>query len=248
MIKIYEVMAIENNTPLFFLDHILRLKQSISQYTEYSKEELIKIIIELYKKEKKIPPGFNIKVTYTVEENIFELTCIKSRKPDERSYLKGVDCEIYKGERRDPLIKKENLPLQSKTDNYCKLHGLYDVLLENHNNEITEGSRSNFLLIRNETIITSPIGDALGGITRKKIFEVCNEIGLKILESKIYITDIKEADSLLLTGTSPEILPVRNCDDTSFIVNSKIINLLKEKFQLKKEMDYNLIRGYFYSD
>lgn len=245
MIKIYEVMAIEENLPLFFLDHILRFKESISKYKKYSKEKLIKIVVDLYKEEKYIPKGFNIKVTYNVDNDNFELKTIKSRKPGNKSYQNGVTCEIFKGERSDPSIKKENFQLQSKTDKYCITNGLYDVLLENHNNEITEGSRSNFLLVKNNTIITSPIEDALKGITRKKIFEVCNDAGLKIVEKKIHISDIKKADSLLLTGTSAEILPVKNCTGTNFLIDSKIINLLKEGFQLKKKIDYNLTREYF---
>lgn len=245
MIKIYEVMAIHKGIPLFLLEHIDRFHNSIKQYKDIDKQNLLNIFLQLIKDEDLIETGFNIKIAYSED---FSITKIKSRKPSNDSYIQGVKCELFNGERDTPLVKKENTKLQSITSDICSKNGLYDVLLVNHLEEITEGSRSNFLIIIGNTLITSPKGDALEGVTRKKVFEICREQKLQIIERKIHIDDLEKADSLIITGTSPEILPVKSCGRYNFKVRSPILDLLIKEFKIKKDKDYTLNRGYFESD
>lgn len=235
-------MAIHKGIPLFLLEHVDRFYNSIKQYKNIDRQNLFNIFLQLIRDELPIEPGFNIKITYSKE---FSISKTKSRKPPSKSYIQGVRCDLFNGERDNPLIKKENTKLQSLTSDICSRNGLYDVLLVNHLEEITEGSRSNFLIIIGDTLITSPKGDALEGVTRKKVFEICKDQKLEIIERKIHIDDLEKADSLIITGTSPEILPVKSCGRYTFKVKSPILDLLIKEFKIKKDKDYNLNRGYF---
>ena len=238
MINIYEVMAIEGGCPLFLDRHMDRFYKSIRTYSKITKESLYTLVIDkinLILTE--LSSRNNIKVVYNVESEEIVLEVITSRKPTKNNYIKGGKIGIFNGIRENPLEKRENKPLRELTDRQCKAEGLYDVLLINNSGYITEGSRSNFLLIKDSKIITSPLGDALNGVTRDVIFDICREEEIEVLEQKVDIELLKSCDNLLITGTSPEIFPIHTCNDKVFTVNSPLIKKIIEKFVIKKLED-----------
>ncbi len=238
MIRIYEVMAIESGYPLFLLEHLKRFKTSISEYKKFHLKSLTKICVDLIKPLLPDSEGMNIKITYCWEQDEFSAELIKSRKPGDELYLIGATVGIYKDERINPLIKQENLSKRTLWDSICREKGFYDILLMNKNGYITEGSRSNFLLINKKNqIITSPEGVALKGITRDIIFSICKELNFTVKEKKITLKRVEKCVSMIITGTSPEILPVRCCDNKEFDVNNTIINCLQSEFTKRKMQD-----------
>jgi branched-chain amino acid aminotransferase len=92
----------------------------------------------------------------------------------------------------------------------------YEALLVNNENKITEGSRSNVFFVRNGTVITAPKGNVLIGITRVSVFELCIKLGIEIIEKPIAVSELKEMESVFMTGTSPKLLPLSTIDDMSF--------------------------------
>lgn len=246
MIKIYEVLAIENDLPLFLKKHIKRFELSIGEFKKISFQELLNISIKLLKPIIKDCTGFNIKLIYCVDNDSFSVEKIKSRKPPESLYIAGGSVDFFHGERDHPLIKRENLPFKMITEDFCRKNDLYDVLLVNNDGEIPEGSRSNFLLISEvNEIITSPKGDALNGITRETIFEICKKENIPVIEEKITLDNIKKASSLIITGTSPELLPIINCGDITFNIDSPIIKKLKKEFRAMKKKDLKTVKELF---
>ncbi len=239
MIKIYEVMAIERGIPLFFSRHIKRFRQSIKSHLDISETELRNKVLGLLKPELTDTHIYNIQITYNVDINNFYITLKPSRKPTDEEYKAGGRLELYHGERHNPLIKQENPALKHKTEEFCKKKNLYDVLLVNHYNYITEGSRSNFLLIKDDKIFTSHIGDALNGITREVIFEICKQKNIEVIETDITKELLKSANSLIITGTSPEIFPIISCGDITFKRANSVIDTLQKEFKKYKEMDLN---------
>lgn len=238
MIKIYEVMAVEHNLPLFFLDHVKRFQSSISRYKDFSEPDLIQKIKDLITPIIKGTDQFNLKITYTVETDEFSILKSVPRKPSIELYDIGATVGLFDGERINPLVKRENNPLREVSDKICSEKGYYDLLLRNRDGNITEGSRSNFLLIdKDDNIITSPIGDALNGVTRSVIFKICKENGINIIEKNITTYVLESAVSLIITGTSPEILPILSCENKIFNVKHRIISILKTEFNLKKSID-----------
>ncbi|MBN2618596.1 MAG: aminotransferase class IV [Spirochaetales bacterium] len=235
MIKIYEVMAIENQRPLFYQRHMKRFLNSIALYKSYKLDELIKNVDQLIAPLLNSSKGFNIKVNYFCDTNEFSAELIVSRKPDSITYKNGGTTGLFKGERVDPLIKRENLNFKEETGKYCELMGFYDVLLVNEMGHITEGSRSNFLLIdKDGSIISSPIGEALNGITREVIFDICKEKQINVYEKIVTEDLLREVDSLIITGTSPGILPVIRCDDIKFNINNTVIKVLQNEYEKQK--------------
>lgn len=79
---------------------------------------------------------------------------------------------------------------------------------------ITEGSHTNFGAIFSNQFFTYPDTNyIMAGITRQVVLEICGNLGIIVKESPIPVDRIKEADELLLTGTTLEIFPVVQVDD-----------------------------------
>jgi branched-chain amino acid aminotransferase len=77
----------------------------------------------------------------------------------------------------------------------AKNNGFDEALLLDANGYVAEGPGANFFFEQNEVLYTSPIGNILPGITRATIFELCKELGFKIVEKYFTPEEIKGADS-----------------------------------------------------
>ncbi|QEN05128.1 hypothetical protein EW093_10530 [Thiospirochaeta perfilievii] len=246
MINIYEVMATMDNLPIFFFQHMERLHRSINNYIQLDYEKMLDIVKPLILSKLPESKGKNIKITFNLESSIFTIDLVQSRTPNKDSYIKGGTLGIVDLERDTPLIKRENLELRSISDKICSENGFYDILLENKIGGITEGSRSNFLCIdKDGRVITSPLSSSLQGITREMIFLVCREEGIPVIERVITKNSLKEFDSLIITGTSPGILPIRSCENIQFNIANPTVSKLQKGYINKQNIDLTIAKDYF---
>lgn len=71
---------------------------------------------------------------------------------------------------------------------------------------------SNIFIIRNGQVYT-PFADAcLHGITRGHVMELAGEIGIKMIEKNLSLTEIYSADAMFCTGTWGELTPIVSVD------------------------------------
>ena len=139
---------------------------------------------------------------------------------------------VLYAERDNPLAKYGNLNVRQKADEIIKLKNVYEVVLINSNNIITEGSRSNiFFLKKKHGLLFTPHDNlVLNGVTRKKIFELAINSGIDIFESEFTINELEKFDSLFLTGTSPKVLPVSSVDNIKFDTGSYVLRFLQKEY------------------
>ena len=79
---------------------------------------------------------------------------------------------------------------------------------------ITEGTHTNFCAIFDGKLFTHPVNNhILSGITRRVVLDLCSEMNISLVESPIPEQKIKEADELMIVGTTVEISPVVKVDD-----------------------------------
>jgi len=79
---------------------------------------------------------------------------------------------------------------------------------------ITEGSHLSFGAIFGNQFIAYPdSNDILPGITLQVVLEICNKLGISVNRTPIFVDQIKEADELILMGTTFEVVPVVQVDD-----------------------------------
>ncbi|NER15931.1 aminotransferase class IV [Spongiivirga citrea] len=90
------------------------------------------------------------------------------------------------------------------------------------NGLITEGSHCNAFFVKNGRVFTHPADHhILNGITRLKVVELCNELGIPFTEQAVAYSELKTMDEAFLTGTSTQIARIHKIDDHEFDINFK---------------------------
>lgn len=147
-------------------------------------------------------------------------------------YSQGVRVITFNGERLFPTSKTKDLLLGYIAYREAVKQDALDALLVDKDRNIREGTRSSFFVIKNNTLITPPKDKVLEGVTRKVIFDIAPQI-MKVKEEDIPLDMIKNYDEYFLSGTSLNIMPVRQIND--FVLKDGVGIKTKELQTLFKE-------------
>lgn len=91
--------------------------------------------------------------------------------------------------------------------------GYDDALMLNTAGKIAEGSGANLFLVRNGTLITSPINsDILEGITRRSILMFARDAGIAVEEREIDRSELYVADEAFFCGTGAQVVAIGSID------------------------------------
>jgi D-alanine transaminase len=83
---------------------------------------------------------------------------------------------------------------------------------------VTEGSHSNVWGVDNGQLVTHPSSNyILPGITRARVFEIAEELGLEVVQRVINLSELYDLDEVFLSGTTTEIMPVVRIDDREIV-------------------------------
>jgi branched-chain amino acid aminotransferase len=229
-ISLYEVVRVVNGVPLFLEKHLDRLRNSAKlancklwlEMVEI-KGRMLKLIEENNTTEGNIKLVFNYDKEGSPRDNTFLAYFLKHSYPTEKQYEQGVPTILCFMERDNPNAKIINTNLKKVTDDKMKEAGAYEAILVDKNNNITEGSRSNIFMVREDTVVTAPLEDVLPGITREIIIDICSSENIKFAEERIKCSEMDKLDALFITGTSPKVLPINRVNDFLFSSSTNII-------------------------
>jgi branched-chain amino acid aminotransferase len=91
--------------------------------------------------------------------------------------------------------------------------GCHDAIMLNRDGKVSEGSGANLFIVRNGTLITSPVtADILEGITRRSLVEFARDQGVPVEERAIDRSELYVADEIFLSGTGVQIAAVGTID------------------------------------
>ena len=83
---------------------------------------------------------------------------------------------------------------------------------------VLEGSHSNLWGVHRGTLITYPASNyILPGITRARVFEIADELGIDVDEGLIHYDELWDIDELFLSGTTTEIMPIVRVDGREIV-------------------------------
>ena len=95
--------------------------------------------------------------------------------------------------------------------------GADDTLFYNSKYYATETTCANLFLIKNNTLLTPPVGDGvLPGITRSRVLTTSLQQHVSCIERSITKTMIEEADAIFVTNSLQGIRGVHSLDDIDF--------------------------------
>lgn len=225
---IYEVLRVIDGKPLFLEKHLLRMKSSfdiVNLKYEFDDNKIkldIEKLVDLNEK-----TNGNIKITYDISEKNLKIFFIKHAYPSKEMYEKGIKTILYFGERENPNAKIVDSNFREKVTKKINENEAYEAILIDRNEYITEGSKSNIFMVKDNVLLTSPVESVLPGVTRGQIIELAIKNKIKVQEIKFKYLDIDKLDGMFISGTSPKILPVNKVDNINLRSNSnKIINNL----------------------
>jgi branched-chain amino acid aminotransferase len=88
--------------------------------------------------------------------------------------------------------------------------GYDEAIMLSEDGFVAEGTGENLFAIHDGVISTPPLSDGpLGGITRRSVMTIAEDLGYEVVERSLVRTDLYLADEIFLTGTAAELTPVR---------------------------------------
>jgi len=241
---IYEVIRVKEGRPVFLNAHFDRLKKSLRTMINSDQlPEWVDVLDEHFHRLVKAEETINQNIKIIVW-NMGHPSCswcmfpIDSHYPSKKVYESGVDTEILKSERSNPSAKLYHDTLVKTVNVMRKETGVFEVLLADRNNCLTEGSRSNLFFVKDDCVFTAPEEDILHGITREKLKTVLQAEGIKCKQKALDLGTIDKYDGAFLTGTSIHVMPVHSIGTHTFnSAKNKTILKIMEVFESSVEKD-----------
>jgi branched-chain amino acid aminotransferase len=113
----------------------------------------------------------------------------------------------------NPLIKSNNLLNNALAMQEAFKRGAFEGVMRNYRGELAECTTANLFVVKNGEALTPPLdAGLLAGITREYLFEVGQDIGIRVCEQTLRDADLFGADEAFLTSTTREIVPIVHVD------------------------------------
>ncbi|MEI5983648.1 MULTISPECIES: branched-chain amino acid transaminase [Sphingobacterium] len=94
--------------------------------------------------------------------------------------------------------------------------GFDEALLTDQDGFVAQASSENLFIEKDFKIYTPPLGNIFPGITRETVIAICKSLGFEIIEKRLSVKDIYEADSAFLSGTAAGIIGIKQVDNVVF--------------------------------
>lgn len=229
----YEVIRVNNSIPLFVNEHLLRLNNSlqIGSFPKCSINNIEKQICNLIKKNGVGEGNLKIVIRVGKESIIPYLYFIPHRYPSVLQIEKGVKTILQYDTRSIPTAKFSDWKIRGAANKIIDSKNVYETILVNDKDNITEGSRSNVFFIKGGKLFTAPDKVVLPGITRDKVIALAEAAGVNIYYNIVNINDLSNYDACFLTGTSPGVLQIRKINEVNFEINHPVYMLLQEEYK-----------------
>lgn len=240
--SVYEVIKVINSQPVFLEQHLQRLVQSLQQ-AGYSPEWAQPVRQAIHSLLVQCPvQRHNIRVAIVFDADATPRSTavyfIPSTYPTAEQYSQGVAVDLLTAERTTPTAKVEQNALRQRANETMAQHNLYEVLLLNRHDQITEGSRSNVFMVHSDGhLLTAPDEAVLGGITRDVVLSICQSEGFKVEHRCPHRNELAQMQAMFITGTSPCVLPVSRCGELAFDPNHPLLRHIAQRYAAAETAD-----------
>ena len=223
---VYEVTPIVNGKLVDYDAHMERLERSLIELRmawPCSKDEMKTMHLELIKRNKLQEGIIYMQVTRGVADRMFNFpkditsslvafpqVMALVDNPNARTGVKIITTPDLRWLRRDIKSVMLLAPVLGKQEAYEK--GAAEAWMV-EDGMITEGTSSNAYIVKNDTIITRPLSNLiLAGCTRRALFRLSQEHGVKIEERLFTVEEAYDADEAFLTSASQFVMPITEID------------------------------------
>lgn len=223
---VYEVTPVINGKLVDYDAHAERLDRSLNELHmswPCTKDELRAMHLELISRNGLKEGIIYMQITRGVADRMFNFPKdIKSTlvafpqvmvlvdNPNARTGVKVITTNDIRWLRRDIKSVMLLAPVLGKQEAYEK--GANEAWMV-EDGKITEGTSSNAYIVKDNTVITRPLSNRiLAGCTRRALFRLSKEHGVKIEERLFTPEEAYEADEAFLTSASQFVMPIVEVD------------------------------------
>ena len=134
--------------------------------------------------------------------------------PPEKKWREGVKVILVPDTRWARCdIKSTALAPNVLANQLAKENGAEEAIFV-RNGVITEGSHSSFAAVFHGQLVTHPLTNhILPSITRQVVLELCAQLDIAVKEFPIFENELKQADEVIILGTTTQVMPVIQVDD-----------------------------------
>jgi len=220
-IILYEVIAFYDKKYLYLEDHLQRLESSSRLANlplwipiDEVRDRLLNLLMINDVSEGSINMVFN----FSKDPGTFVIYVNKPHNPSPEDYIHGIRTQLH-------------FDIRERAGKVIRDNNLWEVILVDKNDYITEASRSNVFMIEGDTVVTAPVELVLPGVTRKHVLEICRELNIPVRERCVTYTELEKMDAVFLTGTTSKVLPVRYVGDWEFNAAHPVLVRIREAYE-----------------
>ncbi|MCH2216163.1 MAG: aminotransferase class IV [Flavobacteriales bacterium] len=229
---VWEGIRLHHGNLVFINDHLDRLWQgasTIGMNLPFSREELVDKIRTTLDANQMVD-GVHVRVMVTrgikktpsqdprltiSEPNLVIIA--EHKTASEETRLKGITLFTSTIRRGSPDYLDPRLNCHSKLHEVQALiqaleAGADEALMLDIHGFVSTCNATNFFIVRNEEVWTSTGQYCMNGITRGKVIEVCETVGIPCLQKDFSLFDVYGADEAFVTGTFGGLTPVTKVD------------------------------------
>lgn len=218
---IFDFFRVINGKPIFLDDHLDRfefgaryMRLRIPAKRKQLKEIISDLIILNFNKQlgiKLILTGGYSNDDYTPAK--VSNLLITARSFVYKNFSSGINLMPLQHQRVLPEVKTLNYIIPIKFLPQLHSQKAYDYLYYS-NGVISETSRCNIFIVKNDKIIT-PAKNILHGITRKHVINICKQ-RFEFEEKEVTLQEVLNSDEVFVTASSKRIIPVSKIGNRCF--------------------------------
>ena len=229
----YEVVRIFRGTPMFLEDHCARLNASLAEMSlrkPIGRDQIDKPLSSLLRANENY--DCNVKVWAAFDEsdgiNLF-FNINRSFYPPPEYYENGVPTGLYAYSRDNPNVKRYVSGFSERVQALIDSGGVFELLLYDESQRLTEGSKSNLFFSRGEKLYTAPDRIVLKGTVRKYVYVAAERAGIEIVERPVTLEEI---------GLSPGSLERRRAGEETASGRKKQLTIVKKPASRRKTVAF----------
>lgn len=247
-IILYEVIAFYNKKYLYLEDHLQRLVSSsrLANLPLWIPIDDVRArLLNLLTINDVSEGSINLVFNFSNDPGTFVIYVNKPHNPSPEDYIHGIRTQLHFDIRTTPNIKFFLQDFRERAGNVIRDNNLWEVILVDKNDFITEASRSNVFMIRDQEVITAPVELVLPGVTRKHVLEICMDLNTPVRERCVTYSELEEMDAVFLTGTTSKVLPVSYVGDWEFNAAHPVLVRIREGYEeaIRKHVSAQLPYG-----
>lgn len=237
----YDVLRVIAGKPLFLEAHVERVNRSLTKMGYAERTDIPKVLAALIKENGNSRISCNVKI---LAGGAYRLAMgfVTSSYPDDKAYNEGVSLTTSHIERSNPEDKIWNDTYKEKIQELVLKKQVFEVLLVNDQDLVTEGSKSNVFFIKSGMVLT-PATDVLPGITRKYAEQAIKHAGYELRMVEIGLSDLNGVDAAFLTGTSLHLLPISSIDSNEYDADNIVLRDCMKAFERVVDQDLTSKQG-----